>query len=233
VFIVGLPGSGKSYVRARLAQRLGSLRIECGSLSDYPYAYLDLVRTVLKLNPPSGSCFRAHEGGAFAVPTEKSLMPALQGLHGEVRDTSQAREVTLVEFARADLAAALHVFHDIMYRSQIIYVRAPASVRHARLADRAVPPDLRMDGQTITLNLSDNLLLPASVAQSLYAADGLDRIKASAHWRGRIFEIDNELDGSTHIHAKIDEFIELIISPYRVVGSNPPRRLSKAVHHTH
>jgi hypothetical protein len=220
VFIVGLPGSGKSYIRHRLAQQLGTMRVECGSLSDYPYAYLDLLRTVLKLTPPSGNGFRAYEGGAFAVQAEKSLIPALQALHGEVRDTLQAREVTLVEFARADLAAALQVFDDIRSRSRIIYVSAPASLRQARLADRAVPPDVRVDGETITLSLSDNHLLPTGVEQTLYAADDLDRIKASAHWRDRIFEIDNEFTGSTHVDTKIGEFIELVISPYRVSGDD-------------
>jgi hypothetical protein len=221
VFIVGLPGSGKSYIRSQLAQQLDSMRIEYGSLSDYPYAYLGLLRTVLKLTPTSGTGFRAYEGGAFAVQTERSLIPALQALHGEVRDTSQAREVTLVEFARADLAAALQEFDDLRARSRIIYVSAPASVRQARLANRAVPPDVRVEGQIITLSLSDNHLLPTSVERTLYIADGLDRIKMSAHWRDRIFEIDNGFDGSTRVDAKIGEFIELIVSPYRVGGTNP------------
>lgn len=223
VFIVGLPGSGKSYIRHRLASQLDAMRIEYGSLSDYPHAYLDLLRTVLKLNPANGNGFRAYEGGAFVVQTEKPLIPALQALHGEVRDTSQAREVTLIEFARADLAAALQVFDDIRSRSRIIYVSAPAGVRQARLADRSVPPDLSVDGQTITLSLSDNHLLPTSVERTLYAADDVDRIKASAHWRDRIFEIDNEFDGSTHVDAKIAEFIELVISPYRIGSVNAPR----------
>jgi len=216
VFIVGLPGSGKSYIRHRLAQQLASIRIEYGSLSDYPYAYLDLLRTVLKLSPPRGNGFRAYEGGAFAVQAEKALIPALQALHGEARDSSQAREVTLIEFARADLAAALQVFDDIRSRSRIIYVSAPAGLRQARLADRAVPPDVRVDGQTITLSLSDNHLLPTGVEQTLYASDDLDRIKTSAHWRDRIFEIENEFNGSAHVDTKIREFIELVISPYRV-----------------
>jgi hypothetical protein len=220
VFIIGLPGSGKSYVRNRLADRLASMRIECGSLSDYPYAYLDLVRTVLKLNPSSGNGFRAHEGGAFAVQSEKSLLPALQALHADVRDTSQAREVTLVEFARADLAAALQVFDDIRSRSQIIYVSAPADMRLARLNDRAVPPEIRVDGQRITLSLSDNHLLPTSAERALYAADGLDRIKASAHWRDRIFEIDNELAGGAHVDAKLNEFVNAVISPYLISASS-------------
>ncbi len=222
VFILGLPGSGKSYIRDRMARQLAAMRIECGSLSDYPYAYLDLVRTVLKLNPPSQNGFRAHQGGAFAVQSEKSLLPALQALHADVRDTMQAREVTLVEFARADLAAALQVFDDIRSRSRIIYVSAPADIRQARLADRAVPPEVRMNGQTITLNLSDNHLLPTSAVRALYAADSLDRIKASPHWRGRISEIDNEFTGSTHVDAKISEFINAVISPYQASGSNAP-----------
>ena len=62
VFIVGLPGSGKSYIRSQLAQQLDSMRIEYGSLSDYPYAYLGLLPTVLKLSPTSGTGFRAYEG---------------------------------------------------------------------------------------------------------------------------------------------------------------------------
>jgi hypothetical protein len=216
VFIIGLPGSGKSYVRHRLAQQLGSIRIEYGSLSDYPYAYLDLLRTVLRLSPPRGNGFRAYEGGAFAVQAEKSLIPALQALHSEARDSSQVREVTLIEFARADLAAALQVFDDIRSRSRIIYVGAPAGLRQARLADRAVPPDVRVDGQTIMLSLSDNHLLPTGVEQTLYSSDDLDRIKTSANWRDRIFEIDNEFNGSAHVDTKISEFIELVVSPYRI-----------------
>jgi hypothetical protein len=36
VFILGLPGSGKSYVRERLARQLAAMRIQHGSLTDYP-----------------------------------------------------------------------------------------------------------------------------------------------------------------------------------------------------
>jgi hypothetical protein len=222
VFILGLPGSGKSYIRSRLAQRLRSMRIECEALNDYPYAYLDLVRTVLKLDPASGNEFEAHEGGAFAVRNERSLVPALQALHSDVRDALQAREVTLVEFARADLAAALQIFDDIRSRSHVIYVRAPANLRQLRLADRVVPPEVRIDGQTVTLNLSDDHLLPECAERTLYVTDGLDRIKASALWRDRIFEIDNEFEGSTHVDTKINEFIDTITSPYRVTVSNAP-----------
>jgi hypothetical protein len=198
------------------------MRIECQALTDYPYAYLDLVRTVLKLDPISGTEFKAYEGGAFAVHSERSLVPALQALHGDVRDALQAREVTLVEFARGDLVAALQIFDDIRSRSHIIYVRAPASLRQARLAARVVPPEIRIDGQTVTLSLSDDHLLPERAERALYATDDLDRIKASALWGDRIFEMDNEFEGSTHVDAKINEFIDMITSPYRGAESNAP-----------
>jgi hypothetical protein len=215
VFIVGLPGSGKSYLRVALEERLKSLHIECQSLTDYPYAYLDLMRTVLKLAPPNGNGFKAHDGGAFAVQSEKSLVPALRALHGDVRDTSQTREVALVEFARADLAAALQEFDEIRPQSWVIHVSAPADIRLARLANRAVPPDIRVDGETITVNLSDNHLLPACAAQTLYTVDGLDRIKASAHWRDRLFEINNEFDGCDYVDSKISGFVDAVVGPYR------------------
>ncbi len=216
VFLIGLPGSGKSYIRSRLAEELSRrLRIECRSLSDYPYAYLDLIRALLKLNPVGGNGFTVHDGGAFAVQRERTLVPALRALRADIRDSSQAREVALVEFARADLTAALLEFDDIRSRSQLIYVNAPANIRQTRLADRVVPPEIWVEGETIRLKLSDNHLLPTSVERNLYASDNLDRIKASANWRDRIFEIDNESEGSAHVDAKISEFIDRIISPYK------------------
>jgi hypothetical protein len=58
-------GSGKSYVRARLVEQLAGMRIETQSMSDYPYAYQDLLRGVLKLDPAAGTGYKAYDGGAF------------------------------------------------------------------------------------------------------------------------------------------------------------------------
>jgi deoxyadenosine/deoxycytidine kinase len=215
VFLVGLPGAGKSYIRSRLAKELGRLRIEYQSLSDYPYAYLDFTRSLLKLSPAYGNSFRVQERGAFAVQNEKALSPALQALHADIRDSnSEAREVTLVEFARSDLTAALQEFDDIRPRAHVIYVSAPADLRQKRLADRAVPPEIRIAGETIMIDLSDNHLLPACAERSLYGSDDLDAIKVSAHWRGRVFEIENNSDGNTQVDIRIREFIDMIVGPY-------------------
>ncbi len=222
VFVLGLPGSGKSYVRSLLQQRLASMRIEAESLTDYPYAYQAFVRTALKLNPQNGNGFKAHEGGAFTVQHERTLAPALHALHSAVLDSMSRCEITLVEFARSDLAAALEVFDDIRPRSQILYIRAAPDLRQARLAARAVPPEVRVEGQVVSLKLSDDHLLPEHAGRTLYQADGLESIKASAHWRDRIFEIDNEADGHAHADAKTSEFIDSIVGPYQPAAGRVP-----------
>jgi hypothetical protein len=143
------------------------------------------------------------------------LAPALHALHSAVLDSMSRCEITLVEFARSDLAAALEVFDGIGPRSQILYVGAAPGLRQARLAARAVPPEVRVEGQVVSLKLSDDHLLPEHAGRTLYQADGLESIKASAHWRDRIFEIDNEADGHAHADAEISDFIDSIVGLYQ------------------
>lgn len=214
VFIVGQPGTGKSYVRRLLADRLRSMRIECDSVTDYPYAYLDLLRAVLLLSPQGRTGYRAYEGGAFIASDEAALAPALRATAGAVRDSVRIREVTLVEFARADLVTALEEFDCFRLRSQVIHVAAPASLRLERLSRRAVPPEASVTGEEITLSLSDNHLLPESAEHALYSVDGIASLKASGHWRDKIFEIDNGYDGASHVADSLDKFTEKIIHPY-------------------
>ena len=215
VFIVGQPGAGKSYIRSKLAARLRSMRLECQSLTDYPYAYLDLLRTVLRIDQPSRNGYKAYDGGAFIAKDEATLAPALRTLERAVRESLQDYEVTLVEFARAELVAALREFESVRCRSQVIHVSAPAGLRLARLSNRAMPPEINVVLDTITLNLSDNHLLPSLAEQTLYATDRIDVLKASPQWRNRIFEIDNGTDGETRIESILDQFIQKVLNPYQ------------------
>jgi dephospho-CoA kinase len=225
VFILGQPGAGKSYIRNGLEDQLRSMRIECQSLTDYPYAYLDLVRTVLRLSPRPKSGYSAHDGGAFVARDEATLTSALRALERAVRDSMQTHEVTLVEFARADLVAALQEFEAARCRSQVIHVTAPAELRLARLSRRAVPPETSVTDQVITLSLSDNHLLPTAAERGLYAVDGIDGLKATPQWRDRIFEIDNGFDGRSHVETKLGEFIQRVLDPYLPQGIEAtPRR---------
>jgi len=213
VFILGQPGAGKSHIRCLLAERLRSMRMECEAITDYPYAYLDLVRTALRFSPPRKG-YQPFDGGAFIAKDEAALAPALRALAGAVRDGAQARDVTLVEFARAGLLTALEEFESVRARAQVIHVSAPDDLRLERLRNRVVPPEAIVTGEAVTLKLSDNHLLPAPAQQALYAVDGIESLKESSLWRNRIFEVDNNCDGAGHVESDLDEFIRRIVGPY-------------------
>jgi dephospho-CoA kinase len=218
IFVVGLPGAGKSEVRRRLAQRLKAAGIRSCELSDYVYAYRDFLHGLLQLEPARGAGFKAHRGGAFAVSDEDALRPALQALSQAVRDSlkDSESEVTIAEFARSDLVAALGEFDEIRSRSRVIYVRAPAELRSVRLNRRAEPPESEIDGNSVTFTLSDNHMLPTTAEQSLYARDDIDELARAQRWRGRITRIDNDIDdGGGKIDDSLTEFVTEMIDPYR------------------
>ena len=215
VFVIGLPGSGKSRVRRILAERLDEMGIQTRELTDYLYAFRDFLHSQIKLEPHRGAGFEAYPGGAFAVREEAALKPALQALNGAVRDSLKEAEVTVAEFARSDLTAAFDQFDDIRSRCRIIYVQAPAQLRSARLNKRIEPPELIVDGRSVTVTPSDNHRLPSTAERSLYTTDDIKQLERSPHWRGRILRIDNDLDdGGAKINVKIDEFMASVIDLY-------------------
>lgn len=217
IFIVGQPGAGKSYLRARLAARLNTAGIETRELTDYVYAYRDLLCAVLKLDPQRGNGFKPFEGGAFIARDEGTLAPALRALALAAAESVRTKEVTLIEFARADLLAALREFDEIRNQSRVIHVSAPEQVRLSRLSRRVVAPETSISDTAISVRLSDNHLLPSTAERTLYAGgDGITLLRASPFWRSRTFEVDNTLDGNeAHLHEKIEEFFESIVSTYR------------------
>lgn len=220
VLIIGQPGAGKSYVRRMLAQRLQEMHLEIRSLTDYPYDYQEYLYTLLKLSPPRGNGYEAHDRGAFVVRTEITLAPALGKLAAEAGGRTRPSKVTLVEFARADLVSALQEFEIARPWTQLIHVSAPDELRRERLTRRATQPELSVDGQTIRVSVSDNHRLPSPAARSLYGTDGLSELRASHGWRERIFEIYNGInDDGGQVNAKLSDLIDTVIRPYNSTSS--------------
>jgi dephospho-CoA kinase len=216
IFVVGLPGSGKSFTRRRLAALLESMSISTGQVSDYPYAYHDFLRRLIRLEPSRGEGFEAYGRGAFRVRQESDMTPALHALAQTVLDRVNENEVTLVEFARADLVGALQNFEAVRTRSQVIYVSAPRALRAERIANRAEQPETLINGASILLNLTDNHLLPSAVERDIYGIDDVDWLEASREWRDRITKIDNlGDDDGARIDAGLRAFLEKVTNDYR------------------
>lgn len=216
IFIVGLPGSGKSFTRRQLAKQLRSLRIQTQELTDYVFAYRDFLHGSIKLAPPRGMGFEPDQAGAFMVSEENYLQPALKSLASRVMYGVTSQEVTLVEFARSDILAALQEFgEESILRSQIVYVEAPPHLREERLRRRARPPELAVSSAvTITVTVSDDHRLPSAVQTSIYGLDDIIALRSDPRWHGRVFTIVNDQDHSPQFEASLDEFIARVASPY-------------------
>ncbi|GAB2982821.1 AAA family ATPase [Saccharothrix stipae] len=219
VFIVGQPGVGKSTVRRRLAAKLGALRFQVVELTDYPFAFHDHVHRQIALEGARGAGFTAHTGGAFHVRDESDLEPALRSLSNKVWENRGHTRITLVEFARSDLAAAFQVFGDeVLAAAQVIHVTASAETRAARLARRAQPPKLAVVGHDIVISPSDDHQLPSPAAKSLYASDdGYRQLGRITALKGRVHRIDNDRDDVEPARAdeELEEFIKAVVRPYK------------------
>jgi dephospho-CoA kinase len=215
VFVVGLPGAGKSMARRILAERLEARGIQSRELTDYLYAFRDFLHGQIQLVPPRADGFEAYPGGAFVVRDEAALRPALQALDGAVRDSLKESEVTIAEFARSADVAALDQFDDIRSLCWVLYLQAPAELRSARLSKRIEPPELSVKGRSVIVTPSDNHRLPSTAERSLYPSDDIEQLERSPRWRDRMLRIDNDLDdGGAKVKSAIDDFMSRVADPY-------------------
>lgn len=226
VFVVGLPGAGKSYTRARIAEKLREMRIPVAELTDYVYAYRDFLHASMRLDDSRGSGFEADERGAFRVSSEEHLQPALRSLAQQVWRSVNKHEVTLVEFARADILAALREFgENIFRRAHVIYVQAPSELREQRLHRREIPPVLQIDGLSVNITVSDDHRLPSTVGKALYGIDDVAELKKSKVWQDRFTYIDNDTDEGDwrRIDEQFDHFLRRVTKPYTTVLTPRPQ----------
>jgi len=138
----------------------------------------------------------------------------LHSLAKQVCENKGRAPLTLVEFARSDLVAALQVFGDEMLSSsQVIHVQASNAVRARRLETRAQPPRIQVTNPTINVLVSDNHRLPSTAANSLYRTDDFGRLQTHPSLAGRIHHIENEDDDPTlaRLDDKLDGFVEDIL----------------------
>lgn len=217
IFIVGLPGAGKSTIRRELSLLLRKRRFQTEELTDYVYAFRDFVHGAILLDDTRGRGFRPSLGGAFRVADEIHLKPALKSLAEQVWSSKSATRITLVEFARADMLDALREFgDDVLLRSQVIHVHAEPETRDRRLKVRATPPMIAVDQLSVNISVSDDHRLPTTAAGELYDHEGLDELLKYRALQGRIFQIDNNADTATQAETqeRLSEFVNSVTKAY-------------------
>lgn len=224
VFIVGLPGAGKSLLRRYLAEHLCSLRMQVVELSDYPYIYGDFVRSMIRLDGDRANRFSAELGGAFRVDDEEVLRPALRALAERVWANHGGHVVTIVEFARANISEALREFGDLLSSSQVIYVEASPDRRRARLSARAIPPTLHVTDRSVDIGVSDDHLLPREAINDLYNFDDFQALCQNKNLADRLhrFVNDDDKEDREAIESWLRRLVELVCDPYNA-DIRPPR----------
>jgi AAA domain len=223
IFVVGLPGAGKSLVRHRLARQLNDIGLKTEEFTDYVYAYRDFIHDTIKLDPQPHRRFEPESGGAFRVSHEADLNPALHALAEPVWANKGKGVITLVEFARSNILTALQVFGDeVRARSQVVYVQASDARRQERLQARAQPPIIKVGEEVISVVVSDNHRLPSVAAAELYVSDDVERLLLDRHWRSRIFQLGNDFDGRERVDEPLKNFSNKVVHPY--ASRQRPRR---------
>ena len=153
---------------------------------------------------------------------------AVDTLAHQVWANQRSNVVTIVEFARSNISAALREFgDDVLSRAQIIYLEASPERRRARLQARATPPKLQVVANSVTIAVSDDHLLPSVAVDCLYNVDDYEALRHNRTLDGRIHRVVNNTDQTDDANSikSLTAFVECVIAPY--MTDPRPQRGSK------
>lgn len=145
LFILGRPGSGKSYAARHIQKMLDQQSKVSKRFNDY-HILLDMFSKDAKQE-----LFRPTKLGGFDVLQGKSFVfdDALQKLEEHVRaylSTANNDAFCLIEFARKNYDDAFHLFHpDFLYNSHIVFIKANINICRQRIKERLVVPQTEDD----------------------------------------------------------------------------------------
>ena len=120
LFLLGIPGCGKSEIYHRLSQQIMNQGIvkDCERLDDYPILWEYFQNDGPKTEP----C----EDGGYLIVDDTLWDDVLCDLDRKCRRQAQANRAVFIEFARGDNRSALENFSaEIMDRAILIYIYCP------------------------------------------------------------------------------------------------------------
>lgn len=213
IFVLGLPGSGKSTARQLLVDRLKSRAREVEDLSDYPLLYQYFITQAVLGN--STDRVAADGEGGFVVRDISVLVDALDRINSRAQVALANGRTCVIEFARKSMSESLAQFDpSVTGLAQIVYLRASAKTRHQRIQGRAqdLGPNSFVDGSRVGLTVSDDHPISSEVMERLYDNDDSERVRSDPRWKGRFHVIDTELDAGSlrELSRRIDDVLATI-----------------------
>jgi deoxyadenosine/deoxycytidine kinase len=211
IFIVGLPGVGKSTLKDILSKKLQSMGQKVEAITDYPYLYEGFIAD---LTANRATRYAADPERGLHVLDSEVMSNAIGRLNTQaVRALSEGR-VCLIEFARSNLAQSLAQFDaSVRSRSQLIYLAASEKVRRTRITGRIRPPEPFVEGfdeaYKVGLQVSDKHPISNEVLDSLYAKDDVEAVRTSSQWERRFHWINTEDEARTvdALEPRVEQFL--------------------------
>lgn len=143
LFLLGLPGSGKSTIARKIKERYANLSTQ--HVSDY-----DILYTMFQEDKENkGGKFVPTKYGGFDVLDFSILDLALQKMESQVVElinSNKKVEFIMIEFARNDYSHALRQFSsDFLQGAYVLFLRADTNICKQRICERADHPSTEED----------------------------------------------------------------------------------------
>lgn len=199
LFVLGLPGSGKSTVARYIAAHLEDKGWKNTRFSDH------VILQEMFLSDTEHKQFRAADHGGFDALDLDVFDIALQRLEQKVNQhllSAKQEEIVLVEFARNDYQGAFQQFsHEFLQDAHFLYLNVNAETCKRRILERIANPSSEDDFfvSEYIFNVYYNKGKEQSVPQILEKDYGIDK------QRVKVIENNGSLDA---IVAEINEFVD-------------------------
>jgi adenylate kinase family enzyme len=203
LFLLGLPGSGKSTVARKIKEKYANLSIQ--HVSDY-----DILYTMFQEDKKSkGGKFIPTKYGGFDVLDFSILDLALRKMERGVVEfihPTKKVELIMIEFARNDSSHAFRQFSsDFLQGAYVLFLRADTDICKQRIRERADHPSTEEDYfvSDYIFNVYYNNVGSNDLPSDFAAEHGIDECK--------IKSIVN--NGAYHdILEEVEQFIDFIFT---------------------
>lgn len=139
LFIIGLPGSGKSSVARYIAKYIGKIGWETIRINDY------VILKEMFMADIEHKQFKPTDHGGFDVLDVTAGDKALNQLKSNVNLhllSAKRLEIILIEFARNDYRRAFRQFSaEFLYDAYFLYLNTDLKICKKRISERIINPD--------------------------------------------------------------------------------------------